>query len=249
MVKVRTRWRGLAVGAACVTGAALLAANLPGIAIARTVVGDFQVFWIPSNSMVPTLMPREGILAEMDGDPSPRPGEIVIIAVKDEFWIKRVVAIGGDRIAVRRGIPIVNGVAAEQTFQRTITKFTYGDPGQNEARVLTEHLPGEAGRHCVIDLGASPGDDFPEQVVPDGHVFVMGDNRDNSADSRFPESDMGLGMVPVEHLLGRAHSIVLSADRTRIRQSLLPPTGGSTAPPECIAQMIRPGRSLSRDRN
>ncbi|WP_161956866.1 signal peptidase I [Sphingosinithalassobacter portus] len=239
----------MAIGTASVAGAALLAVQLHASGIARTAMNDFQVFWIPSNSMVPTLMPRERILAEMDGDPDPRPGEIVIIAVKDEFWIKRVVAIGGDRIAVRGGIPIVNGVAARQQYQRTITKFTYGDPGQNEARVLTEHLPGEAGRHCVIDLGVSPGDNFREQVVPDGHVFVMGDNRDNSADSRFAESDMGLGMVPVERLLGRAHSIVLSVDRGRIRQSLLPPTDASAPPPECIAQMIRPGRSLSRDRS
>jgi signal peptidase I len=61
-----------------------------------------------------------------------------------------------------------------------------------------------------VDHGAA--DDFPETIVPAGHLFLMGDNRDDSLDSRFPAFEGGIGMVPTENLIGRASFTFWSTD-------------------------------------
>jgi signal peptidase I len=78
--------------------------------------------------------------------------------------------------------------------------------------IVREYLPN--GRfYDTIDMGISPGDNFAPIVVPAGHVFLMGDNRDHSADSRFSIEEQGLGgPVPWENLGGRAEFITFSLD-------------------------------------
>ena len=75
-----------------------------------------------------------------------------------------------------------------------------------------ETLPG--GRtYNVLDLGPRPQDDTPPVIVPEGHMFLMGDNRDNSEDSRFPaEPGRGIGLVPQDNLVGRATVMMWSTD-------------------------------------
>ena len=78
--------------------------------------------------------------------------------------------------------------------------------------IFRETLP-EGRSYDTIDLGNSRGDSFARIVVPEGHVFLMGDNRDDSADSRFPISERGLGgPVPWENLGGRGELITFSLD-------------------------------------
>ncbi len=87
-----------------------------------------------------------------------------------------------------------------------------GADGKSYCRLplYTETLPN--GRHYeTVDLGPSPGDNYPETLIPPGHVFLMGDNRDRSADSRFSLAEQGLGgPVPWEYLGGRAEFITFS---------------------------------------
>jgi signal peptidase I len=74
-----------------------------------------------------------------------------------------------------------------------------------------ETLPG--GRsYLTLDIGEMPQDNTPPAIVPEGHVFLMGDNRDNSQDSRFDVSRGGLGMLPIENVVGRGEFITFSLD-------------------------------------
>ena len=154
----------------------------------------------------------------------PERGDVVIVTPPGENsdYIKRVIGLPGDRLAVRGGVVILNGrpVARGPLHYRMVPvdANTTCDPSQYPgARVeaggrafcrlpiVTETLP-NGRRYDTVDLQPdSPGDDYAEVTIPTGHVFLMGDNRDRSADSRFPLAELGLGgPVPWENLGGRA---------------------------------------------
>jgi signal peptidase I len=91
-----------------------------------------------------------------------------------------------------------------------------GQGGTCEKDRFTEALPGGVS-HSILNIeDGSRGDNTPEFVVPEDHVFVMGDNRDNSVDSRFPQSIGGVGFVPFENLLGRADRVIFSSAGQRM---------------------------------
>jgi signal peptidase I len=211
-------------------------------------------FYIPSESMMPTLIkgdrlvvtkypygwsyvsPSFHVLPFIHGrllGHLPARGDIVILKppTSNSDYIKRVIGLPGDRIAVRNGTVILNGVPVKREFlapalfpvdenapcnedQFPGRRITAAD-GKLYCRlpIVRETLPGGA-RFDTVDLEYNPAvDEFPEIRIPAGRVFVMGDNRDRSADSRVPAEGMGLGgPVPIENLGGRAEFITFSLD-------------------------------------
>ena len=127
------------------------------------------------------------------------------------MWVKRVIGLPGDRVEMRNGRLWLNGeqVAVRRDGQALMEER--GAPSIPATRYI-ETLPG--GRaHPILKLsGRNPFDDTPEVTVPAGHVFVMGDNRDNSADSRVPLAQGGVGLLPTDNLIGRVESVVASWD-------------------------------------
>jgi len=163
----------------------------------------------------------------------PEYGDIVIVVPKNrkEDLIKRVVALPGDRIAVVNGQIVLNGKPVPQAVEpaaelpvdinQPCDEATF--PGLKgrlpsgrdvcELPMLRETMPNGA-TYLVIDhLINQMHDDMPEIRVPAGHVFLMGDNRDHSADSRVATEDNGLGgPVPLSDIGGRAEFVTFSLD-------------------------------------
>lgn len=141
-------------------------------------------------------------------------------------FIKRVIGLPGDIVQMRGGVLWLNGEAvpkrrvadfvapvSEHMLCLTGERFTDAAGGMNcRYMQYQETLPG--GRsYTVLDTNpASRGDDTAPFVVPDGHYFMMGDNRDNSADSRFGYTEDGISFVPGENFVGRAEIMFFSTD-------------------------------------
>jgi signal peptidase I len=161
---------------------------------------------------------------------TPERGDVVIFKappLNDTDYIKRVIGLPGDTVQVIGGVLQLNGQPIPKQkiadFEIAVTPNTkcYSpqfavkrDDGVDVCRYprYTETLPG--GRsYDVLDLGPRPQDDTPAVVVPQGMMFLMGDNRDNSEDSRFEAvPGGGIGLVPVENLVGRATIMMWSTD-------------------------------------
>jgi len=165
----------------------------------------------------------------------PERGDVVVFRHPTEGtdFIKRIIGLPGDRIQVREGVLYINDVAAPQTPEPAFEEeFARQGPQQQYPRCDNDAPVGEGGvcskdrftetlpngtSHSILNIGdGGRGDNTPEYVVPDGHYFVMGDNRDNSVDSRFPQSVGGVGFVPFENILGRADRIVFSSAGRRM---------------------------------
>lgn len=194
----------------------------------RLVVTKYPYGWsftAPSFHLMP---PSEGrVMGKM-----PERGDIVILEPtnKREDYIKRVIGLPGDRLEVRGGTVILNGTPVKQEVMPNLQipvdtnspcddrqflghRLTKPDGTQVcDLPIIRETLPNGVS-YDTIDLGATIADDYPPTTIPDGHVFVMGDNRDRSADSRVPLDNEGLGgPVPWENLGGRAEFITFSMD-------------------------------------
>lgn len=191
----------------------------------------FEPFHIPSESMLSTLykgdyifvskysygysrfsfplsLPLfEGrIMADM-----PQRGDVVVFRKPTRTsidFIKRVIGLPGDTIQMKHDRLYINGELVEQT-RRGEVSLPMENGGEQLIAKYEETLPG--GRtHIVLDETTNGAmDDTAIYIVPDGHYFMMGDNRDNSQDSRYLKE---VGFVPFENIIGRAEIILLSFD-------------------------------------
>lgn len=193
---------------------------LLGFGLFRTAVADWNP--IPSGSMRPTVLEGDVVFVDrlaydlklpltdlrLLALAEPRRGDIVTFSspVDGTRLIKRLVALPGDRVEVRDGVLWLNGRAAPQTASETVPEVLA--PGLTvPARRAVEVLDGRP--HPVQWLvPEGQGGAFGPFTVPPGHYFMLGDNRDNSADSRM------IGPVPRHALIGRAVRVLVSADIT-----------------------------------
>ena len=158
----------------------------------------------------------------------PERGDVVVFRhpVNGSDFIKRLIGLPGDTVQVREGVLYLNGEEVPQTPAGTFTETfapqgpvgglprcanaPVGQGGLCEKVRLTETLPGGVS-HSILDIGETFGDNTPVFTVPEGHFFFMGDNRDNSQDSRFAQAVGGVGFVPFENLIGRADRVMFSS--------------------------------------
>lgn len=160
----------------------------------------------------------------------PERGDVVIFKappLNDTDYIKRVIGLPGDQIQIIGGQLHINGTPVPKQriadFEIRVSPNTRCYLPQFTAKLADgtevcrypryrETLPG--GRsYEVLDLGITPQDDTAPVLVPDGSLFLMGDNRDNSLDSRFPAvPGQGIGIVPQANLVGRATVMMFSTD-------------------------------------
>lgn len=211
-------------------------------------------FYIPSVSMMPGLLVGDRLIVTKYAygwswvSPTfhifprsagrifgslPERGDIVILTPKDQSsdYIKRVIGLPGDTIALRGGQIFINSVAVKQEVQPDLELPVDGNapcgsdefPGLLNTNadgnricslpILRETLPNGVS-YDIIDLGHNYDVDEVDPItIPDGHLYLMGDNRDRSADSRVPSDRGGLnGTIPWENIGGRAEFITFSLD-------------------------------------
>jgi signal peptidase I len=163
----------------------------------------------------------------------PRRGDIVVFRYpgSDQDYVKRLIGLPGDRVQVRGGQLFLNAKPvprvriADWLMPRSPNspcRYVHPegqlplvvDRGREYCRYMRwrETLPGGRSYEVLDQVPDGEGDDTPVYTVPAGHYFMMGDNRDDSEDSRFPRSVGGVGFLPADNLIGRAEIIFFSTD-------------------------------------
>ncbi len=191
----------------------------------------FEPFNIPSGSMKPTLLvgdylfvnkPAYGYsrysfpfgiapIEERIWPKEPARGDVIVFALPTNAgidYIKRVIGLPGDTIQVRRGRLFINDVLVPRDLIGT-KEIRDDDDNIQIVNEYIETLPDGAVHSIYEESDSEPLDSTPRYTVPDDHYFVMGDNRDNSQDSRVADH---VGPVPFENIVGRADFLFFSTN-------------------------------------
>lgn len=174
--------------------------------------GFYQAFTVPSESMSPTPQIDDRFVADMRWRGPFHRGDVVLIEASGGVRINRVVGLPGDEVAMQGGVPVINGQTATQAQESSADVRGQVSDG---IVLLVEKLPGAPSRHLVLDEGQTPFDDMRAVVVPAGHLFLLGDHRDRSADSRMTIDQNGIGMVPFSAVIGKPRYIHWSSNHSR----------------------------------
>lgn len=187
----------------------LWAALLAGVMPDTWVGAGYDVFIVPSGSMEPSLRVGERFFARStEISPPLRRGEIIVFRnAEGTVYVKRLVGLPGDRVQLRGGILTINGAPV---MREALGPYRSGN---GAGTLYRETLPGGAPHEIIEQTDTGFMDNTQEYVVPEGHLFVLGDNRDNSVDSRMPGQ---VGFVPLGHVDARARYVIWGPDRARI---------------------------------
>ena len=204
-------WRGIGFG--------IVAASVPFVALGAFV----DLNRVGSLGMKPTLLPGDVVIATTPARNPSRRGDVVFIA---DGGVGRVIGLAGDHIAVMDGIVVLNGSPLVQTDKEffdeimgpqgpegDLPRCLNGAVGQGalcQKRLFLETFP-DGAVHPVLNAGDTALDHFEDVTVPAGYLFLLGDNRDNAADSRIARAAGGLGLVDEATVLSRARLVGLSA--------------------------------------
>ena len=204
-----------------------------------------QPYYVPSGSMQPTLAigdlllvtkysygydrfsipyvngntPTERLFGRM-----PQVGDVVVFRLPRDTsvtLVKRVIGLPGDRIQMRHGRLWING--KELPLQRVGTGKDENGPDEDSpgsyftVAKYIETLPDGRQHPIFKKVWNGPYDNTGVYVVPPGHLFMMGDNRDDSSDSRVSPEDLGVGFVPVANVVGRVPVVLASVDFANAR--------------------------------
>ena len=197
--------------------------------VVRTVAAE--PFNVPSGSMIPTLLIGDTLIAGKYAygfskysapigsvpdfllpaskgrllESPPERGDVIVFKLPrdpSENYVKRLIGLPGDSVKVEGGRLYINGTLVPRRETNT----------GGRSRRYVETLPGGRAHEIVENSDRALHDNTAEYVVPQGHYFMMGDNRDNSLDSRVSAEHGGVGFVPSANLVGRVDRIMYSRD-------------------------------------